>query len=125
MVDLLLLVLLPLMVYHNGVLSKKCNCCFIYNAALSSAQTCQASTKAAQSHQLPWEHPNGLPLFAVVHAVPGSCLWRAYDGVEAQAQNNAGGALAQVLALRIALGCNAGCDEHLLAPYSWLWYVFQ
>jgi len=120
-VDALLLVLLPLMVHHNSVLPGKCNCCFIYRAAASSAQICRASTQAAQSNQLDWEHPNSLRLFAVVHAVPGPCLWRAYAGVEAQAQNNAGGALAQVLALRLALDCNAGCDEHLLAPYSWLW----
>ena len=76
---------------------------------------------AAQSLKLQWENSVDLRVFAVVHAVPGSCLWRAHAGVEAQAQINDGGPLAQVLALLVALGCNAGCDEHLLAPYSCLW----
>ncbi len=96
-------------------------CCFGCDAVLTSAYTCQASTKAAQSFKLHWYNLDDLWLFAVVHAVPGSCLWRAYAGVEAQAEINDGGPLAQVLALLVALDRNAGCDEHLLAPYSWLW----
>lgn len=105
--------------YHDNVLLKQCKCSF----GCCQAHTLVRLAPKQLSHivQFHWYNLVGLWLFAVVHAVPGSCLWRAYAGVETEAQNIDGGALAQVLALLVALGCNGGCAEHFLAPYSWLW----